>query len=283
MEGPLSLVAGVAIEVRDAEEARGFYEPIFGARGAWEPRGDAVIFRTAEQSVELVVNTSPRTLPDSGQHQAYGVDAAMLPGLLAQLQRSGCVSEWWREDHPMERAPCTYVLDPSGNRVQLVASSDAGLLIDHVALNVHDMPHARSFYTQVLGGMVDYAHGRDMDHYAEAKAYLEGDDPCAPWTRYVVESRSHGRPGTTFKPVSRPAMQLFLGIGPTRLGLMLGEHDYQEPPEEHVRGTPCVTLRSAAGFGPTLSRLSASAPTFVQEYPSLFLRDPSGNFLEIAC
>ena len=29
--------------------------------------------------------------------------------------------------------------------------------------------------------------------------------------------------------------------------------------------------------------LSASAPTFVQEYPSLFLRDPSGNFLEIAC
>lgn len=44
-----------------------------------------------------------------------------------------------------------------------------------------------------------------------------------------------------------------------------------------------VTLRSAAGFGPTLSCLSASAPTFVQEYPSLFLRDPSGNFLEIAC
>ncbi|MBM2812713.1 MAG: hypothetical protein HW416_3472, partial [Chloroflexi bacterium] len=77
-----------------------------------------------------------------GQHTAYGVPRERVEALAQQLERAGHKVERWREDHPSERQISPYVMDPSGNWVQLVPSDSTGSLIDHVGIEVHHHDYA---------------------------------------------------------------------------------------------------------------------------------------------
>jgi catechol 2,3-dioxygenase-like lactoylglutathione lyase family enzyme len=252
----------VALEVSDLAAAKSFYTGVIG---------DHALARGG-QRLELVQRKQPNTLTQTGQHQAYLVEATRLPDLAADLG-----AEWWREDHPAEKARSAYVLDPSGNRVQLVRSdARPDLLFDHVCIELHDLELAEIFYARTLGGIVDYVHGWTMDDYAEAFAWGEGKDACAPWTRrWDVRYWDKLR-------LPRPNMQTFVRFGDTRLGLILATEHRQEPPPEQHRGTPALLLTTSLPPTEAACHLAAQGVAFEQEGATLYLRDPGGNFIQLA-
>ncbi len=271
-------IRGIVVEVRDLAATRAFYSLLFqDASGVWHEADQNLIYRSGPQRIEFVRRSQPLTLGHTGQHQAYSVRADRLPALAEALAAAGHAENWWREDHPGERTVTAYVSDPSANRVQLVASGGDGPLLRHAALEVHDLELAELFYVKSLGGKVDYCHGWAMDDYAEAKAWGEGKDPCAPWTRrFDVRYWDKLR-------IARPNMQLFVRFGSTVLGLILATEHRQEPPEEVLRGTPRLILQTAQPVGEVAAYLSSVALPFEAEDRSLFLRDPGGNYVELDC
>lgn len=277
------LLAGASVEVTDLQATRVFYDPIFGSVGVWETATTELTFRTPNQTVTFVQRAAPRVLTDSGQHQAYRVPPARVQAVAEALAAAGAEVHWWREDHPHERSLMPYALDPSGNHVQLLPGDTGAVLLDHVAYEVHDLIDAEDFWVRVLGGAVDFVHGRDMDDYAEAQAFLEADDPCAPWTRLILTKRAIQRAGENPPPVSRPVLQVFLRFGPTRVGLVLATDHHQEPPEEVLRGTPRAILHCGQGFAAAMAHATRASARFEYDYPSIFLRDTSGNFVELKC
>lgn len=286
-------VAGAFIEVADLEATRTFYGAIFADRaGDWLEEGDRLAFRSPEQTLTFVRRSEPRSLPETGQHQAYRVRSERLEQLVQQLMAAGRSVDRWREDHPSERALAPYVQDPSGNRVQLVGHADPARPLDHVGIEVHDLETAEVFYVKVLGGIVDYYHGRRVHDYVQAAAWGEGSDPCAPWTRLWPG------PGLSTNPrhkarASHPNQQAFVRFGDTVVALILASKHRQEPPEELVRGTPRLVLRTddrVSDVPPALARPPVSLRpeerlrlSFEQEGESIFLRDPAGNFVEVIC
>lgn len=272
-----AMLAGLVVEVHDLAAARAFYEPVFGGAGEWQAGPSQLAFQAGRQRIDFVARAKPRSLSHTGQHQAYAVPANRLPGLSAELEAAGHTVERWHEDHPDEHEVSVYLLDPSGNRVQLVPERGDGLLLSHAAVEVHDLELAEIFYVSFLGGRVDYCHGWAMDDYAEAFAWGDGSDPCAPWTRrYDVRYWDKVR-------IARPNMQLFVRFGPTLLAIILATEHRQEPPPEQHSGTPRIVLavdQPAEQAGAELSRLGVA---FDRAGSSLFVRDLSGNFAELAC
>ncbi|MBM2809991.1 MAG: hypothetical protein HW416_750, partial [Chloroflexi bacterium] len=219
----VSRFLGVVVEVGDQQATRAFYEPIFRAAptaGDWAQTDD-LTYRAGGQRVTFAAKDEPRSLPESGQHQAYRVRADQVDVVVGTLERLGARIDWWHEDPPSERRLMPYTSDPSGNRVQLVpATTPGGNLIDHVAIEVHDIETAQVFYVAALGGRVSYYHGRSVQHYLEGRAWGEGADPCAPWTRFwpghglSTNPRSRGSH-------SHPTQQAFYGFGDCTIGLIL--------------------------------------------------------------
>lgn len=289
-EGPFAanLVAGVVLEAGNLAVTRAFYEPIFrDAPGEWEQGPRRLTFRGGPQTITFVQRARPRTLSDSGQHQAYRVRRERLGALARELAAAGVQVDWWREDPPAERTPSAYLHDPSGNRVQLMPSEKDGLLLDHVAFEVHEFDYCEVLYRNALGGQLDYYFGWRVEDHAEAKAWATGDDPCAPWTRRDnpnwTDFRDAGQRDTTMR-VPRPNTQVFWRYGETRVGLISATKVRQEPPEEIIRGTPRVVLRTTAPAEVAMSHLTATLPIPFQHHgTTAFLRDPDGNFVELRC
>jgi catechol 2,3-dioxygenase-like lactoylglutathione lyase family enzyme len=289
------LVAGVVLEVADVAATRAFYEPIFrDARGEWDQRDDALIFRRGPQHVDFVQRPDPHTLGDSGQHTAYRVPRGRLRDLVQELQAAGHEARWWHEDQPSEREETAYLQDPSGNRVQLVESDNPDFLLDHFVYEVHDLEPEDVYYVSVLGGSIDYYHGRSMYHYAEGKEWGEGRDPsAAPWTRFWPGPSSIAEAARGKGKTSHPALQIYIRFGPTHLGLVLGTTHRQEPPEEQVAGTPRVLLRARHTVNDAMVALRNPGVSldpearirlpFEQRGSSLLLRDPTGHFVELEC
>src|SRR5881409_3674018 len=83
-------VLGIVLEVADLAATRAFYDPIFASTGgAWDATGESLAFRVGQQTIEFVPRPQPRTLPESGQHQAYRVPALRLQGVLDALETAG--------------------------------------------------------------------------------------------------------------------------------------------------------------------------------------------------
>jgi hypothetical protein len=282
------LVAGVVLEVSDLAATRAFYEPIFrDGSGDWTEGRRNLAFKRGRQSIEFVQKAHPRTLSDGGNHQAYRVRRNRLDPLLAELTRAGHQVDWWREDHPSERTPSAYLLDPSGNRVQLVPSDNGSLLLDHVAVEVFEFDYVEYVYLKALNGRVDYYHGWKIEDYDDARAWAAGDDPAAPWTRRDnpgwTDFRDQGRGNPNLR-VARPNTHEFIGYGDTRVCLVSATRIVQEPPEEMIKGTPRVIFHTPQPIAEVAASLSASLPiTFEQQGKSAFIKDPDGNFLELRC
>lgn len=280
------LIAGVTLEASDLAATRAFYDPIFrDAGGDWSEGRRNLTFRARRQTIEFVLKARPRTFADAGNHQAYRVRPSRLESLVAELTRAGHAVDWWREDHPAERKPSAYLLDPSGNRVQLVASDNPSVLLDHAAVEVFEFDYVEHVYLDNLGGQIDYYHGWKIEDYDDARAWAAGDDPCAPWTRRDnpgwTDFRDNGRANPNLR-VARPNTHEFIRFGDTRLCLISATKVRQEPPEEMVRGTPRVVLHSGQPAAEVVASLSATLPIpFEHQGRSAFLKDPDGNFLEV--
>src|SRR5205823_12768458 len=63
--------------------------------------------------------------------------------------------------------------DPSGNRVQLMASDDTGLLLDHAAVEVHEFDYCEMVYRNALGGQMESYHAWRVEDFDDAKLRSE--------------------------------------------------------------------------------------------------------------
>jgi hypothetical protein len=284
----MDLLAGVVLEVRDLAATRAFYEPIFReVSGQWATQGSSLVYRYGPQTIEFIRRARPRTFADGGQHQAYRVPSRRLRSLADELTAAGHAVNWWREDHPAEKGISAYLQDPSGNWVQLVASEDHGLLLDHAAIEVHNFDYCEAVYVESFGGLVDYYHGWRLEDEAEAKVWGAGDDPCAPWTRrdnpgWFDFARSGGHNPNLRVP--RANTQIFIRMGDTRLGLISATKVRQELPPGVIRATPRLTFRTRLPASEAAMVFSRTLPLrFEQRGTSLFVRDPDGNFCEVQC
>lgn len=281
---------GAVLDVGDLAAARSFYDPIVRAASARWTEGDGTLtFDGGGQRVELVRRERPRVLGWAGHHIALSIPARSVDVLADELRAAGHTVSWWREDHPAERVPTAYASDPSGNLVQLVAATDGAPLLSHVNIPVHDVELGEKFYRIVLGGQLDYYHGWRTEDNVEAKAWASGDDPCAPWTRV---SRYAALYHVT---MARPVVQVFLRLGEQRLGMVVATKHVQEPPEEVLRGTPSVILgtsKRAREVAALLRKLDVTTSEavhvargipFKRERDTVYLRDRSGNFVQLAC
>jgi catechol 2,3-dioxygenase-like lactoylglutathione lyase family enzyme len=199
----------------------------------------------------------------------------------------------YKEDRPAEEEDNFYFFDPDGNRIQLVIfkaalNSDRVLGIDHAAIECHDLEWAEDFYVKRFGLAVDHRVGWRTEDYVRAKLWGEGKEDMAPgarrWDqRYTVMEQK--------RRIPRPNTQLFVRIGEAALGIYLATQHRQEPAEEQIVGTPRIGMRTdraalerTAGLladhripirGPVVHANSSPIAA------SLYVRDPSGNFLEI--
>lgn len=282
-------IAGVVLDVRDLAATRSFYQPVFQhAPGRWDDSARGLVFHTDSQRIEFVLRAHPRTLAEHGQHTAYRVPASRLSAIAEALHALGASVEWWREDHPAEREMRPYFQDPSGNLLQLVPGDPPRPLIDHVMLVVHELNLAEKLHLQILGGEMDYYHAWKTTDQWEARAWAEGDDLCAPWTR----AKRYNNFYHVVTP--RPTPQVYARYGDTRLGMVVASKHVQEPSEEVLKGTPRVILQGAssareiASYLPTVNPAAREGPRkrgirFRREGRSLYFRDRSGNFLQIDC
>lgn len=288
--GPVvaDLLAGVLLEARDLAATRAFYEPIFrDVPGKWQEQHGRLSYEAGAQTIEFVKRLRPRSFADSGHHQAYRVRPSRLPALADELAKAGHEINWWHEDNPPERAVTAYAVDPAGNRVQLVASDDLDLLLDHATLEIHAFDYCEHVYRKVLGGTVSYYHGWRVEDEKDAEAWGSGDDPVFPWCRRDNPGwHDFVRLNTSDRNlrVPRPATQLFIGFGKTGLGLISASTVRQELPEDVMRGLPRLVFRSSRPAEEAFAHLSAALPIrWEKEGRTAYLRDPDGNFVELRC
>lgn len=278
--------SGVAVEVSDLERAVAFYSGLLGFPIQGPARAGTVLRLNARQSVTLVPVPTPRTGPDTGVHQAYGIPVGQLNAVVARLEAAGVEVQRYHEDREAERRENRYCVDRDGNRIQLVAARE--LSLDHVAFEDHDLEWAEVFYTHVLGAAVELRVGWRMADYARAWEWGNGDDECAPgtrrWDKLYTDDQAR---------VPRSNSQLFVQFAPgVSLGLYLATEHRQEPPRGEYRGTPSVGFWVQPGalgelerrLRETRLRCMDAAEGFGGPYEragdALFVRDTGGNFLE---
>ncbi|MBM2812608.1 MAG: hypothetical protein HW416_3367 [Chloroflexi bacterium] len=289
---PLTIdgISGAVLDASDLAATRAFYTPIFGDHpGEWKETRSRLVFQTGDQKIEFMKRPRPRTLAHAGQHVAYRVETDRLESLTDVLEASGHPVNWWREDHPAELETTAYVSDPSGNIVQLVASGDMSLLVDHYYVPVEDIEHGELVYIKALRGELECYYGYRTEDVAAARRWHEGKDPAAPWTRNAfISFRTH-------EPNPTPAAQIFARFGQAYVGVTLTGQRIPEPPEEFLKATPRAILHTSqkpeevtrymatVKVSPVSLKYDGGHVPFRREGRNVFLRDRSGNFFQIEC
>jgi catechol 2,3-dioxygenase-like lactoylglutathione lyase family enzyme len=291
-------ISHIVVEVSDLKRGEEFYRSLgFSSLGndLLPECGRSIAFAAASgQWLVIAECGQPRSLPETGVHQAYAVTASDRAAIEKRLTARDVAIHTYKEDRPEEENDNFYFFDPDGNRIQLVAAEGATnscnqvLGIDHAAIESHDLEWAEDLYVNRLGLTVDHRVGWRTEDYVRAKLWGEGKAHMAPGTRRwdqrytVMEQR---------RRLARPNTQLFVRIGEAVLGIYLATQHRQEPPEEQIIGTPRIGLRADRAVLERAARFLAdhrvpirgpveqprSAPLAV----SLYVRDPGGNFLEI--
>jgi catechol 2,3-dioxygenase-like lactoylglutathione lyase family enzyme len=291
-------ISHIVIEVADLQRAKDFYRLLrfeFAGDDRVPKCGRNAMFRTASgQGVVLSETPQPRSLAETGVHQAYRISAVDRDALAKELAACAVSVQTYKEDRPLEEGDNFYFYDPDGNRIQLVVSGAASgasgkiLGIDHAAIECHDLEWAEDFYVKRLGLTVDHRVGWRTEDYVRATLWGEGKEDMAPGTRrwdqrYTVMEQK--------RLIPRPNTQLFVRIGDQVLGIYLATQHRQEPPEEQIVGTPRIAFRAGRQVMGQTAQLLGATRTPIKgpvEHPdpapiaaSLYVRDPGGNFLEI--
>src|SRR5688572_13037584 len=123
MEG----ISHVVIEVSHIERSEEFYRELGFERLGKDllPEcGHHVLLRTASgQWLGLSESPEPRSLPETGVHQAYRVTAADREAIGRKLAARQIAVQAYKEDRPIEERDNFYFYDFDGNRIQLVVSN----------------------------------------------------------------------------------------------------------------------------------------------------------------
>ncbi|MGH7845978.1 MAG: VOC family protein [Candidatus Binatia bacterium] len=292
-------ISHLVVEVSDLKRGEEFYRGILGfdllGHDRFPDCGRSVLLQAASgQWLILSENSQPRSLPQTGVHQAYRIALSDREAIGKKLAARRIEVHTYKEDRPAEGGDNFYFYDPDGNRIQLVASkagSDTcgkAMGIDHAAVECHDLEWAEDFYVKILGLSVDHRVGWHTADYLRAKLWGEGKEDMAPGTRrwdqrYTVMEQK--------RRIPRPNTQLFLRVGDAVLGIYLATEHRQEPPEKQIAGTPRVGFRADhRALDETRKLLSERRfpvdgpiehPVSTPLAASLYVRDPGGNFLEI--
>jgi catechol 2,3-dioxygenase-like lactoylglutathione lyase family enzyme len=294
MEG----ISHIVIEVSDLKKAEEFYREL-GFETLGHDRladcGRNISLQAASgQWLILTESSQPRSLPETGVHQAYRVTRHHREVIGRKLAARQIDVHTYKEDRPAEEENNFYFYDLDGNRVQLIAcdaqSAEDGKVfgIDHAAVECHDLEWAEDFYVKVLGLAVEHRVGWRTADYVRAQLWGEGKEHMAPGTRrwdqrYTVMEQK--------RRIPRPNTQLFLRVGDAVLGIYLATQHRQEPPEKQIVGTPRIGLSVSRGtLDETLKLLEERrCPSHgAVEHPgsspiaaSVYVKDPGGNFLEL--
>ncbi|MGE5540191.1 MAG: VOC family protein [Gemmatimonas sp.] len=292
---PVAGLGHIAVAVSDLDAARAFYCDVLGFADAGsdllpECGRHRVVAAASGQRVALTVDAA---LPpaDTGIHQAYRVTADVRRAILDRLAARQIPVATYREDRPAEKTDNCYVLDPFGNRIQLVVAAGGGpgiAAIDHVGVQCIDIEWMELFYVGRLGLSVNHLVGASTADYERAAAWGEGKEDMAPGTRRW-DKRFYVAPGQN-PLIARPNMQMFLNAGRDVFGIFLATKHDQEPPEELTVGAPRTSfvvpenqLEIVAGRARDagLSLVGPVAhPRSVGWAKSLYVRDPGANFVE---
>lgn len=245
------------------------------------------------QMLVLAAAAGSSSLSEIGVHHGLRVGAEQRRAITARLATDGVAVDAYREDRPEELADNCYICDPDGNRLQLVATADAGSApgivgLDHTVLLACDMLWADDFYTGLLSLPVAAKIGvRTADH-ARARRWAAGEEEMAPGTRRL-DKLYMAMGGQTEVP--RANMQFYYPVGRDTLGIWLAMRHVQEPPEDQLVGTPRTAFAATpAALDRVAAALARARRPFLGplDHPaaapiarSLYFKDMSGNFLEL--
>ncbi len=292
-------ISHLVIEVSDLKRSEEFYHDILGFELLGQDQipncgRNSVLGCASGQWLILSESAEPRSLAETGVHQAYGMLPSDREGVAKKLAERSIVVHRYKEDRPAEEGDNFYFHDPDGNRIQSVTGKTVsdprhGVLgIDHAAMECHDLEWAEDFYVRVLGLTVEHRVGWRTEDYVRAKLWGDGKANMAPGTRrwdqrYTVMEQKRLLP--------RPNTQLYVQFGDSTLGIYLATKHRQEPPERQIVGTPRIGLRCGRAAFHRLVKVLAENHAPLQgpvEHPlttpiaaSLYVKDPGANFLEI--
>jgi catechol 2,3-dioxygenase-like lactoylglutathione lyase family enzyme len=289
-------IACLALPVADLDRARAFYkhELGFGVLGTdmFPNMGAHTALSTASgQSVVLARAEDKHEFTESGVHHALRVTPTARDGIAGRLTAEGVVIHTYGEDRAAEKNDNFYFFDPDGNRFQLVTVSgdSEGISgLDHTAILAFDMLWAEKFYVELLGLPVEGRIGWNTADHARARLWAAGDEDMAPGTRRL--DKLYMTMGGQ-NEVPRANMQIYLQTGASMLMLYLATRHFQEPPEGRTVGVPRTIFSADRG---ELDRAAAILDAARQPFDgpivhakgslfdaSLYMRDPSGNFVEL--
>lgn len=285
------------LAVSDTERSSAFFADVLGltpAGIAWPETGDSMTLAAGDgQALVLAPAETLVDLRETGVHTAFAMSSRAREAARAALKGLGVEVFAYAEDPPDESKDGFYFFDPDGNRIQLMAMPEAAdgapPTLHHAAVQVADIMWAERFYTEVLGLIPVHRVGWNTADYARAQLWADGKEEMAPGTRRLDRRYSSM---VNNRVVPRVNMQVYFACGSGRLGVYLANQHFQEPPEEACIGTPRIAFRvSAEGLADAEKSLTEANWRFqgpVSHGPgspvaaSIYLRDPGGNFIELA-
>jgi catechol 2,3-dioxygenase-like lactoylglutathione lyase family enzyme len=293
----LSGLSHLVIQVSDVARAAAFYSDVLGleaSAASWPGSAEALALASGGgQHLVLSPAAELTDLRETGVHHAFAVSPAQREKAAAALAARDAEVFDYAEDPPDEAKDRFYFLDLDGNRIQLVtrprAGADDAPRLDHTAVQVADILWAERFYTEVLGFTPVHRVGWNTADYARAQLWADGKEDMAPGTRRLDKRYSSI---VNRRMVPRVNMQVYFACGGGVFGVYLANRHFQEPPEEAVLGVPRTAFRvTEDGLARARERLEAAG--WRLEGPvahaagrpiaaSLYLRDPGGNFIELA-
>jgi catechol 2,3-dioxygenase-like lactoylglutathione lyase family enzyme len=144
--------------------------------------------------------------------------------------------------------------------------------IDHTVIAVTDLEWAEWFYTEVLGGEISSRQGLTTDQLIRAK-------------------RRREKQAQELGGVRVPAPHSSVALGESVVAMFIYQEHVQEPPPDHLRGTPRVAYEvSRQRFQLVLDALKEAKIPFAgpvrhpEALPlgeSIYFKDPSSNFIEL--
>ncbi len=293
-------ISHLVVEVSDLKRGEEFYCSVLGFEPAghdlWPDCGRSFLMKTAGNDYLILSECpEPRSLPETGVHQAYRIAPSEREAISKKLTARSIDVHTYKEDRTSEAEDNFYFYDPDSNRVQLVTSktnSEADNRvqgIDHAAVESCDLEWAEDFYVKALGLGVDHRVGWNVADYKRAKLWGDGKEEMAPGTRrwdqrYTSMEQKRRLP--------RPNTHFFVRFGNSVLGIFLALVHRQEPPEEQMVGTSRIAFRASRSALDETAKLlgengfpfsgpvdhSSSSPISA----SLYFKDPGGNFLELS-
>lgn len=296
-DSPSILTIGhLVLEIAALEPAVDFYRDGLGftvvGRDLWPGcAGRHAVLDSGDKRLVLMETAPVRDRSEGGVHQAYRMSQSTRDRVIERLTALGSEIHTYQETRPAEIDENVYVLDPSGNRIQLVRARDDSptVAIDHICFEDSNLHRAEVFYHQILGLPLDHVSGIRTGDFERAREWGNGTLSMMPGSCRLVRYYRAIKDQKQTQP--RPNLQMYFQAGDGVIGVYMAMDDYAEPPQEQHIGSPRVGLRMPGNSLDSVAKLlQANQHPF--EGPvthrgsspierSLYCKDAGGNFIEL--